>query len=83
MPRAGSNHPATLEMFDEIGLYERLEARGLIAPRFQYRNRADNRLIAEFDHAVITGDTRFPYVLRQSPLVTKHPMTTRSAGKNS
>lgn len=64
VPRAGSNHPATLEMFNEIGLYERLEARGLIAPRFQYRDRADNRLIAEFDHAVIADETRFPYVLQ-------------------
>ena len=30
VPRAGSNHPATLEMFDELGLYDRLEARGLM-----------------------------------------------------
>ena len=64
VPRAGSNHPATLEMFDEIGLYDRLEARGLIAPCFQYRDRRDNRLIAEFDHAVIAEETRFPYVLQ-------------------
>ena len=68
VPRAGSNHPATLEMFDEIGLYERLEARGLIAPCFQYRDRRDNRLIAEFDHAVIAEETRFPYVLQCSPV---------------
>jgi 3-(3-hydroxy-phenyl)propionate hydroxylase len=32
VPRAGSNHPATLEFFDRIGLYDRLEPRGIIAP---------------------------------------------------
>lgn len=64
VPRAGSNHPATLEMFDEIGLYDRLEARGLIAPRFQYRDRQNNQLIAEFDHAVIAEETRYPFVLQ-------------------
>lgn len=64
VPRAGSNHPATLEMFQEIGLYDRLEARGLIAPHFQYRDRRNNRLIAEFDHAVIAEETRFPFVLQ-------------------
>jgi 3-(3-hydroxy-phenyl)propionate hydroxylase len=64
VPRAGSNQPATLEMLAEIGLYDRLEARGLIAPRFQYWDRARNERIAEFDHAAISTDTRFPYVLQ-------------------
>lgn len=64
VPRAGSNQPATLEMLAEIGLYDRLEARGLIAPRFQYWDRERNERIAEFDHAAIGGDTRFPYVLQ-------------------
>ena len=64
IPRAGSNHAATLEMFDEIGLYEKLEPRGLIAPKFQYRERKNNRLIAEFDHSVISEETRFPFVLQ-------------------
>jgi 3-(3-hydroxy-phenyl)propionate hydroxylase len=64
VPRAGSNHAATLEMFDEIGLYDRLEPRGLIAPRFQYWDRETGEMIAEFDHEVIRNDTRFPYVLQ-------------------
>jgi 3-(3-hydroxy-phenyl)propionate hydroxylase len=64
VPRAGSNHPTTLEFFDRIGLYPKLEARGLIAPKFQYWDRQDNALIAEFDHALLKGDTRFPYVLQ-------------------
>lgn len=64
VPRAGSNHPTTLEFFDRIGLYEKLEPRGLIAPKFHYWDRQDNALIAEFDHALLKDDTRFPYVLQ-------------------
>jgi len=36
VPRAGSNHPSTLEFYDQIGLYEKLEPRGIIAPKFHY-----------------------------------------------
>src|SRR5499427_7511857 len=62
--RAGTNHPATLELFERIGLYERLEPRGIIAPLFHYWDRREHQLIAEFDHAHLKGDTRFPYVLQ-------------------
>src|SRR6266567_1714825 len=62
--RAGTNHPATLELFARIGLYEKLEPRGIIAPLFHYWDRREHRLIAEFDHAHLKGDTRFPYVLQ-------------------
>ena len=64
VPRAGSNHPATLEMFDSIGLYARLEPRGIIAPIFHYWDRPTQSLIAAFDHAHLKDDTRFPYVLQ-------------------
>ena len=64
VPRAGTNHPATLEMYDRIGLYEKLEPRGIIAPVFHYWDRADNELIAAFDHVYLKDDTRFPYVLQ-------------------
>ncbi len=64
IPRAGTNHPATLEMFDRIGLYARIEPRGIIAPIFHYWDRAGQALIAAFDHACLKDDTRFPYVLQ-------------------
>jgi 3-(3-hydroxy-phenyl)propionate hydroxylase len=64
VPRAGTNHPATLEMLDSIGLYQKLEPRGIIAPVFHYWDRHDNALIAEFDHIHLKNDTRFPYVLQ-------------------
>src|SRR5436309_2601613 len=64
VPRAGTNHPATLELFDRIGLYARIEPRGIIAPLFHYWDRREQKLIAEFDHRHIKDDTRFPYVLQ-------------------
>jgi 3-(3-hydroxy-phenyl)propionate hydroxylase len=62
--RAGTNHPATLELFERIGLYDRLEPRGIVAPLFHYWDRREHQLIAQFDHAHLKGDTRFPYVLQ-------------------
>jgi 3-(3-hydroxy-phenyl)propionate hydroxylase len=64
VPRAGTNHPATLEMYDEIGLYKRLEPRGIVAPLFHYWDREKGERIAEFDHAVLKDDTRFPFALQ-------------------
>jgi len=64
VPRAGTNHPATLELFDRIGLYERIAPRGIIAPVFHYWDRHEGKLIAEFDHIHLKDDTRFPYVLQ-------------------
>jgi 3-(3-hydroxy-phenyl)propionate hydroxylase len=64
VPRAGTNHPATLEMYDRIGLYEKLEPRGIVAPVFHYWDRHDGKLIAAFDHSCLKDDTRFPYVLQ-------------------
>ena len=64
VPRAGTNHVATLEMYDDIGLYEKLEPRGIVAPLIQYWDRAKGERIAEFDHVVLKDDTRFPFALQ-------------------
>src|SRR4051794_34494304 len=64
VPRAGTNHPATLELLDRIGLYAKIEPRGIIAPLFHYWDRREQKLIAEFDHRHLKDDTRFPYVLQ-------------------
>jgi 3-(3-hydroxy-phenyl)propionate hydroxylase len=64
VPRAGSNHPATLELFDLIGLYEKLAPRAIVAPKFHYWDRQEASLIAEFDHVWLKDDTRFPFVLQ-------------------
>jgi 3-(3-hydroxy-phenyl)propionate hydroxylase len=64
VPRAGTNHPATLEMYDRIGLYQKLEPRGIVAPVFHYWDRLEGKLIAAFDHVHLKNDTRFAYVLQ-------------------
>lgn len=64
IPRAGTNHPATLEMFARIGLYDRLERRGIVAPVFHYWDRPEQALVAEFDHILLKDETPFPYVLQ-------------------
>ena len=64
VPRAGSNHPSTLAFFDKIGLYGLLKPRGIVAPKFQYWDRQDSALIAEFDHVHLKDDTKFPFVLQ-------------------
>ena len=64
VPRAGTNHPATLEMLDRLGLYQKLEPRGIIAPVFHYWDRPEGKLIGAFDHIHLKNDTRFPYVLQ-------------------
>ena len=62
--RAGTIHAATLEMLDDIGLYDRLEPRGLVAPIVHYWDRGDPEPIAVFDHGVLAGDTRYPHALQ-------------------
>ena len=62
--RAGTIHAATLEMLDDIGLYDRLEPRGIVAPLVHYWDRGDSEPIAVFDHGVLAGDARFPHALQ-------------------
>src|SRR5271166_851174 len=64
VPRAGTNHPATIELYDRIGLYGKIEPRGIIAPLLHYWDRREQKRIAEFDHRHLKDDTRFPYVLQ-------------------
>ena len=63
-PRTGSTHPSTLEMLADLGLYEKMDRRGLRAPTFQFWDRETDSMFAEFDHAVLKEDTRFPFVLQ-------------------
>ncbi len=63
-PRAATTHPATLEMIAELGLIDDYIARGLVARMFQFWDRPSGRRVAEFDHEVLKGDTRFPFVVQ-------------------
>jgi 2-polyprenyl-6-methoxyphenol hydroxylase-like FAD-dependent oxidoreductase len=61
-PRAATTHPATLELLADDGLAADMARVGLVAPIFQFWDRPSGDLVAEFDHALLAGDTRFPYV---------------------
>ncbi len=63
-PRAATIHPSTLDMMDDYGLYAEIEPQGLVAPIVHYWDRAADALIAAFDHAVLDGETRHPWVLQ-------------------
>lgn len=63
-PRAATIHPSTLDMLDDIGVYAEIEPVGLVAPIVHYWDRRADELIAVFDHAVLAGETRHPWVLQ-------------------
>jgi 3-(3-hydroxy-phenyl)propionate hydroxylase len=63
-PRAATTHPATLEVLAEAGLVEDMARVGLVAPIFQFWDRPSGKKVAEFDHALLKNDTKFPYVIQ-------------------
>ena len=62
-PRAATYHPPTLELFEASGITGDLHERGLIADKWQFRDRREG-LVAEFDLGILADDTRFPYRLQ-------------------
>jgi 3-(3-hydroxy-phenyl)propionate hydroxylase len=63
-PRAATTHPATLDLLSVDGLAEDMARIGLVAPIFQFWDRPSAQLVAQFDHAVLANDTRYPYVVQ-------------------
>jgi 3-(3-hydroxy-phenyl)propionate hydroxylase len=61
--RASTFHPPTLDMLADLDVAGPLIAQGLMAPKFQYRNRRDG-LIAQFDFGDIADQTRHPFRLQ-------------------
>lgn len=61
--RASTFHPPTLDMLARFGITEALVSQGLIARYTQQRDRQSG-LIAEFDMALLEGDTRHPFRLQ-------------------
>jgi 3-(3-hydroxy-phenyl)propionate hydroxylase len=61
--RASTFHPPTLDMLADLDVVQPLITQGLIAPKFQYRNRHDG-LIAQFDFSDIADQTRHPFRLQ-------------------
>jgi 3-(3-hydroxy-phenyl)propionate hydroxylase len=63
-PRAATTHAATLEMLDELGLFDDVIQRGLVEPLFRTWDRATGRLVAEFDFGNLRNDTRYPFAVQ-------------------
>jgi 3-(3-hydroxy-phenyl)propionate hydroxylase len=63
-PRAATTHPATLELLAEDGLAADMARLGLVAPIFQFWDRPSGERVAQFDHALLKEDTRYPYVVQ-------------------
>lgn len=61
--RASTFHPPTLDMMEELGLLDALEAQGLKAPVYHYRNRRSGEVLA-FDLSEIADVARHPYRLQ-------------------
>jgi 3-(3-hydroxy-phenyl)propionate hydroxylase len=61
-PRAATIHPASLDILDELGVYQRIEPLGLVCPIVNYYDQ--QQLLASFDHAILAGETRHPWVLQ-------------------
>jgi 3-(3-hydroxy-phenyl)propionate hydroxylase len=61
--RGSTFHPPTLDMLDDLGVTEQLLPQGLIAPTYQYRDRATGAY-AEFDLSMLREHTRHPYRLQ-------------------
>ncbi len=61
--RASTFHPPTLDMLEALGLREALEAQGLRAPVYQYRNRGSGEVLS-FDLTEVGDVLRYPYRLQ-------------------
>lgn len=58
--RASTFHPPSLEMLADLGVLDRLMARGLVSTGFQYRDRRTGP-IADLDLGVLDADTPYPF----------------------
>lgn len=64
-PRAATTHPGTLDVLAKVpGLVDDMARVGLVTPIFQFWDRPTNTRIAQFDHAVLKGDTKHPFVIQ-------------------
>lgn len=61
--RASTFHPPTLDMLARLGLSDILVEQGLIAPRYQWRDRASGDA-ATFDMGCLEGLTGYPFRLQ-------------------
>jgi 3-(3-hydroxy-phenyl)propionate hydroxylase len=62
--RAATLQPSTLDLFEGLGLTDEILRQGLRSPIFQWRDRVTQEVVAEFDYGVLSGESRYPYVIQ-------------------
>jgi 3-(3-hydroxy-phenyl)propionate hydroxylase len=77
-PRAATTHPATLDLLVDDGLSQDMAQVGLVAPIFQFWDRPSDRLVAEFDHAILASDTQHPFVVQCEQFKTSKLLLKRA-----
>ena len=74
--RASTFHPPSLDMLDDLDVAKDMLERGLIADRYQYRDRRTGD-VTEFDMGVISDLTRHPYRLQLEQYELTHIIRDR------
>ncbi len=62
--RAATIHPPTLEMLDELGVFEKILPLGLLSTTYRFHDRPSHSVVAEFDLGLMKDELRFPFVLQ-------------------
>ncbi|MFD1038404.1 FAD-dependent oxidoreductase [Virgibacillus byunsanensis] len=61
VPKASTLHPPTLEIFDELGIFDEVKEKSLIVESFQQWDRGNNKIVAELKLEVLKDETKYPY----------------------
>ena len=80
--RASTVHPTTLDMLAALKITEKIIPQGIISEIFQFRDRFDDRIVAEFDYQALDDLFDHPFALQveQHKVVnTIHKLAENSA----
>src|SRR5215831_2543006 len=75
--RAATIHPPTLEMLDDLGVFQKILPLGLVSTTYRFHDRVRGTVVAEFDLDRMHEEFRFPYVLQYE----QHKLTASIAAE--
>ena len=62
--RAATLQPSTLDLFEPLGLVDKIIEQGLVSTHFQWRDGETDEIVAEFDHACLADVSAHPFVVQ-------------------
>ena len=62
--RAATIHPPSLEMLDELGVFEKILPLSLKSNTYRFHDRPTGEVVAEFDLDLLKDEIKFPFVLQ-------------------